>query len=202
MSKIRKVTLGDRKGIIAISSKIWDGQDYIPNVFEDWVTDKNRKFVCLTNNGEIRGFASMRIMPDESVWFEGLRVAPEWRGRGYGKELTEYLVEKVKRNRGIIRLSTYFKNYESLHIVKKYGFEIVARYNLLEKEVSYNGVEIKKNDIDLTGVNLIPLDWVFYRNNRNNFGVFLKRIIKRLRNYHTFKINTTTSFLIFPFESF
>ena len=170
MIKIRKIGIEDKEKIIAISSKIWEGEDYIDSVFDDWISDDKREFVCIADGESIYGFASMKILPDDTVWFEGLRVDPDARGRGYGSKLTEYLIERVKGRGGIIRLSTYFKNYESLHIVSKYGFQKIKGYNFLEKETSPVGINFTEKRIDLSGVDFIPIDWVFYANNTKNLS--------------------------------
>lgn len=179
MIKIRKIKSADKERVLTISSKIWDGEDYIDSVFDNWVSDKKREFVCLTDGEVMYGFASMKIMPDGSIWFEGLRVDPDVRGRGYGKKITEYLVDKVREKGGIIRLSTYFKNYESLHIVQKYGFQKIKGYNLLEKETSPVGEKFNKKKVGVLDVDFIPIDWVFYKNNTKNFA-YTEQIVFKL----------------------
>ncbi len=170
MIKIRKIKESDKKIITEISSQIWDGEDYIPAVFNKWIKDKNRDFICLSEGGTIHGFASMRIMPDGTVWFEGLRVAQNARGKGYGEKMTEHLIEEASKEKRTIRLSTYFKNYESLHIVKKHGFKKIRGYCLVEKEVQPVKARRKSIPLDLEGVDYLPIDWVFYENNQANLN--------------------------------
>ncbi|MCK4545324.1 GNAT family N-acetyltransferase [candidate division WOR-3 bacterium] len=169
MIKIRKIKQSDKERILQISSKIWEGGDYIPDVFDEWIERKDKIFVCIEDNHIVQGMANITIMPDGVLWFEGLRVDVDARRRGYGDMLNKYLIDEAKKRGRIIRLSTYFHNYESIHIIEKSGFKKIKCYLLVEKSVINTNVEyneLKHPAID--DIDFVPINWTFYENNRMN----------------------------------
>jgi len=42
--KIRKITLKDKPRMLEIVKNIWEGNDYMPLVFDSWVKDKKGEF--------------------------------------------------------------------------------------------------------------------------------------------------------------
>ena len=38
-AEIKRVLASDREDILEISRHIWEGHDYLPSVFDDWVKD-------------------------------------------------------------------------------------------------------------------------------------------------------------------
>jgi RimJ/RimL family protein N-acetyltransferase len=124
--EIRRVVPGDREEVIRISNQIWEGDDYIPVVFDSWVDERKGEFVALLYDGRIIGFLKLTYLTDTDLWLEGLRKDPKTELKGVGKRLNKYILKRLKGDESIrsIRFSTYIDNIESRHITEKAGFKI------------------------------------------------------------------------------
>ncbi|MBN2790566.1 MAG: GNAT family N-acetyltransferase [Candidatus Delongbacteria bacterium] len=132
MMKIKKMTLKDRKRVIDITKNIWDGDDYLPLVFDKWVKDKKGEFVgAIDEKGKLVGFEKLTMVSENDAWIEGLRKDLKSGVKGVGKFLSNYFIEKLKNDKKIktIRFSTYFRNVESIGLFQKIGFKVLERRN-------------------------------------------------------------------------
>jgi N-acetylglutamate synthase-like GNAT family acetyltransferase len=130
--KIRKLRSSDRDDVMEISRHIWEGHDYLPGVFESWLNDTNSHFYGVEVNGRVVAVANIRLLESgRTGWMEGLRVHPDYRGKGYANEMTHFLVRKAE-DLGIERLryTTGDNNAASLRLASMAGFQ-----KLLEKAV-------------------------------------------------------------------
>ncbi len=130
--EIRPANQGDREAVAAISAQIWDGDGYVPRVFDKWVADTMGEFSLVCVDGQVAGFGKLTMLSAEDAWLEGLRMGKGHRGLGLAKSLTKYYVN-ICRERGVnsLRLSTFVENHESLHIIETHGFQRVASFKLL-----------------------------------------------------------------------
>lgn len=134
---IRTARLADRERILAISSHIWEGDDFVPRVIDEWLLMRNSEVAVADLNGSVIAFARTHTLAPGYVWLEGIRTDPAEQGHGAGKALTEYFIEKATREGAQrIGLSTYVENYASIHIVERYGFERQASFILAEASLS------------------------------------------------------------------
>lgn len=130
--EIRPAGQGDREAVVAVSAQIWDGDDYVPKVFDKWVADAVGEFSLVCVDGQLAGFGKLTMLNKEDAWLEGLRMGRAHRGLGLAKSLTKYYVN-ICRERGVrsLRLSTFVENHESLHIIETHGFQRIASFKLL-----------------------------------------------------------------------
>lgn len=130
---IRAAELKDRDRIIEISSKIWGGHDYIPEVVDYWLAGNNGILWVAEQEGVVKGYSRMTYLRPNTSWMEGIRVDTEARGLGIGKALTAFQIQKsFEEGFEHCELSSYIENYESLSIVEKYGFKRVAAFKIFE----------------------------------------------------------------------
>lgn len=129
---IRRVHPHDKEAVIDIASRIWDGEDYIAEVFHEWVADSEGEFAAVCVDGKIAGFGKLTMLGPGKAWLEGLRVDVNMRGLGLGKKLTEYFLSRCRElNCSAIRMATYVENVESIHILQKYNFVRIAEFLVL-----------------------------------------------------------------------
>lgn len=134
--KFRRATIHDKERVLDICKHIWEGDDYIPNIYDHWVTDEAGEFTLIEEDGKISGLGKLTLLEPEIGWLEGLRVAPEARSKGYAKELTKYYMQKGKElGFRQLRLSTYHRNYASIHVIENYGFKRVADFYITDQVV-------------------------------------------------------------------
>lgn len=130
---IRKARLSDRDRLSEISSKIWDGYDYIPNIFDKWVSDDKGEFTVIEADSKVMGCAKLTELREGQLWLEGIRVDQSEGGKGYGKLLSEYQLELAKKlGYDTLELGTFIENKASISIIEKRGFEKVCDFKFLE----------------------------------------------------------------------
>lgn len=171
MFRIRPARNEDKPALLEISDLTWDGGDYLSDVMGRWLDEGD--FYVAVVDGKVIGTAKISFHPDGVCWLEGLRVHPDYRHLGYGKKLAVYVQNKANvyletgKSR-IIELSTYYHNYESIHIAEETGFEIVAQFFILERQAD-SGVLIPEysdldyNDLERYGP-FIPVGWEIMHN--------------------------------------
>jgi len=131
---VREAGWKDKEEILAISQKIWEGEDYVPVVLEGWLSQGGLLVAELS--GKVVGFAKVTELSPGEFWFEGLRVDPAHQGKGVAKALAQAQLEwTLSRQPKTIRLATVETNEPSLHIAQNLGFREVARFFYLEAEV-------------------------------------------------------------------
>lgn len=134
MIEIRPAEQADKSRIEEISSKIWDGDDYVPLVFDKWVAQENGEFSVVTVDGVVAGCTKITELPHDVLWLEGIRVDTDYRGKGLGREMAKYQIQRSKEmGYSRLELSTFVENYESIAIIEKNGFERVASFKILMK---------------------------------------------------------------------
>lgn len=123
MENVRLLGESDRDDILEIARHIWDGHDYLPYSFESWIRDENSHTVGIEQDGHIIALANLRVIEGgKTGWMEGLRVHPDYRGRGLAKVLTNHVVLKaIELELKRIRYTTATDNLESLHLGESVG---------------------------------------------------------------------------------
>jgi len=105
--------------------------DYLPEVLHEWVeTDgpTQRTFV-LDAGDELAGICQGVLLTDHEAWAQGMRVNPDYRGRGVSSELT-YAVFDWARERGatVCRNLVFSWNTGGLGQSRATGFQPLAEF--------------------------------------------------------------------------
>jgi ribosomal protein S18 acetylase RimI-like enzyme len=133
--ELRPAIASDRRRVCEISSQIWNGDDYVPELFDQWLRDASGEFVVALLDGELIGFAHRTWLYPGHAWFEGIRTDPQHRGKGAGRAITAHLIEAAGRDgANAISLSTHIDNRPAIHIIESHGFRRVASFSYLEKQ--------------------------------------------------------------------
>ncbi|WP_135828904.1 GNAT family N-acetyltransferase [Halorussus halobius] len=102
--RVRAARHDDYDAVAAFTRGTWPGRDstdYIPRVYHDWIDgDEGRKRTVVAEvDGEVAGLAQAVLLSDWEAWNQGMRVHPDYRGRGVSVAVTEDLFEWA-RERG------------------------------------------------------------------------------------------------------
>jgi N-acetylglutamate synthase-like GNAT family acetyltransferase len=136
MLNFRAARNSDKDRVIEISSKVWNGHDYVPKVYEKWMGDNKGEFTIAEKDGEIIGFARYSKVNDSEIWLEGIRMDEKYRNNGFATELTEYYIEKARNeNAKVLRLSSYIGSVESMRISEKTGFKKDGCFSYCYKDI-------------------------------------------------------------------
>ena len=104
---IRPVRPADRQRILEITKDVWDGRDYLPKVFDHWVSDAGAAFEAAEVDGVVVGVQRLRPYAPGLMWYEGLRVATDHRRQGIARAMLGAAIEEAReQNFRVMRLAT------------------------------------------------------------------------------------------------
>lgn len=140
MIEYRKLTHEDYFDVVDICKDIWDGTDYLPELFHKWVDDKGVFLGAVdTDTNKVIGTDKYSVLYDGTGWLEGLRTHKDYRGKGIGKELAFRVFQKalsdlegkcIKK----IAFSTHISAVESIGMMKQLGFKLEQEYIFIQKQ--------------------------------------------------------------------
>ncbi len=157
MIEYRKLTHEDYNDIVDMCKDIWEGTDYLPEIFHKWVDDKGLFLAAVdTDTNKVIGADKYSVLHDGTGWLEGLRTHKDYRGRGIGKELAGRLLREAlddlkqgKINK--IAFSTHISSVESIGMMKKLGFRLEQEYIFVQKEYADADPALSSSDFTVEG---------------------------------------------------
>jgi GNAT superfamily N-acetyltransferase len=118
---LRPVRPADRDRVAELTVDVFDGHDYIPRVFDDWVSDASAAFQAVEVDGVVVGLQRLRPYAPGLVWYEGLRVASSHRRQGIARTmLGSAIAEAREQGFSEVRLAT--ANEEAIRLFETAGF--------------------------------------------------------------------------------
>jgi GNAT superfamily N-acetyltransferase len=126
---LRPATPADTLGMLVVTRTIWDGHDYVPGEWESWLADPVGTVVVAEHQQRVVGLARVtRLCPSE-WWLQGLRVDPEFQGRGIARRLhLSILAWWEAHGDGVLRLTTYQPAVK--HLCAQTGFNLAGEYSI------------------------------------------------------------------------
>jgi RimJ/RimL family protein N-acetyltransferase len=181
---IKRLEKADQFRVKEIVETIWEGDDYIPRVFEKWVHDPSCYFMGLWKGGRLIGVDNLRLFSRKVGWMEGMRIDPAFQGRGYGKELGGEMLKLAERL-GLEKLyfATYFDNTASIKMNEAFGFKRIAVFTNLEREICEStscSINLLESDEIPEIDDHISEDWMFIPKEVLNKRRFLNNPVKLL----------------------
>src|SRR5688500_4817737 len=125
--RVRDVRPGDRAEILDMTAHTWAFGDYIEWVFDDWLAATTRRLLTAVHidSGRLAAIDKLTFLSPQEAWFEGLRVAPDFRGQGLAARLQSYMIGEVRRAEArTIRLLTSLSNAPVQRIAYRDGFAL------------------------------------------------------------------------------
>ena len=111
----------DHADIAEFCKGIWEGGDYVPDVWPHWYNDPNGVLVTAEYNGHAIGCAKLSLIDEGQWWLEGVRVDPQYQGLKVGSKMHYYLTDWwVEHGNGTLRLLT--ENPAMVHLCEKTGY--------------------------------------------------------------------------------
>lgn len=121
---IRPMRAADKPAIVAIASRTWEGSDYLPWVFDDWLADRDGEFVAVELGGRVVGCAKLTFLTPVDAWLEGLRKDPDVAQGGLAYAVDRYFLRRLAFRPGLasVRFATYILNERSIAASERLGF--------------------------------------------------------------------------------
>ncbi|MDY6775029.1 MAG: GNAT family N-acetyltransferase [Halobacteria archaeon] len=122
---IRDARPEDREDVLGFASETWDGWDYIPEVWEDWLEEGD--LLVGDVEGTVVGVIHLVGVSEDEAWIEGLRVDPDYRREGVATRLVEAAEERAREGgRQVIRCMVFGSNSVGHELFEDLGFGHVA----------------------------------------------------------------------------
>lgn len=126
---VRPARPEDRSDVLAICARIWEGRDYIPEVWDDWLADPYGQLTVVERKGRVVALGKLSRIADDEWWLEGLRVDPDFRHLGVARRLqAQQIVVAEQVGRGVLRLGTASYNRPVHRNAARDGFRRVAEF--------------------------------------------------------------------------
>lgn len=140
----QKLTSDHKARVVEMVKDIWEGDDYLPAIYDKWVSDESGEFIGAFYEGELVGLGKLSFYALGYAWLEGLRADPNAKIRGIATALNGYFINRIQDYKPIyaIEFNTYYANFASIHCAEKHSFKKVATY-------SYKTLDLSESRIDL-----------------------------------------------------
>ena len=121
--EIRPVRPEDRRRVEEIARGVWDGHDYLPEVFDDWLADPASAFLAAELDGTVVGLQRTRPLAPGLAWYEGLRVDAAYRRRGIARAMLRAAIEEA-RGQGYRELRLRSGGEDAAALFESEGFQL------------------------------------------------------------------------------
>ncbi|KAG9341625.1 hypothetical protein JZ751_018687 [Albula glossodonta] len=136
--------------IMAMSQDIYGGLDYLPTRYQAWLQESNRTVILARKQGKVIALESVCVIDDgETALVEGLRVAPQERGKGVAGVLLRFCAQLVKSKYPDIKVTRLTRD-------DKLGPKDFQKYRLITKQVGILLVRFRAEDLKLRLAELGP----------------------------------------------
>jgi len=119
---LRPARPADRDRIVEITGDVWGSRDYIPKVFDRWVSDAGAAFQAAEIEGVVVGLQRLRPYAPGLIWYEGLRVASEHRRQGVARAMLAAAIEEA-REQGFREMRLATRDRPAVSLFESAGFE-------------------------------------------------------------------------------
>ena len=121
---LRPMRTADKPAMLGIASRTWEGSDYLPFVFDDWLADGDGEFVAALLADRVVGCGKLTFLTPVDAWLEGLRKDPEVSEGGLAEAVTRHFLRRLAGRPGLrsVRFSTYVLNERSIAVNERLGF--------------------------------------------------------------------------------
>jgi RimJ/RimL family protein N-acetyltransferase len=121
--RIRNALEVDKSYVLEFCKNTFAWGDYIADVWEGWKS-KGRLYV-LEEEGKVVGVYNLAIS-EKQAWIEGMRVHPQYRRRGLGKNMLDHAQSTAPSK--TMRLIIESENYPSIRLVESMGYRLEDKW--------------------------------------------------------------------------
>ena len=126
---LRDAVAADKEPILEFCHQTWDWGDYIEFVWDEWFNDPRGGLRVGEVSGRPVGVNKLTMLTPQEGWMEGMRLHPDYRGRGYAHQFMADMVQLAEaKGAAVIRLATGSNNVPIQTVAKKLGLRKVAAF--------------------------------------------------------------------------
>ena len=106
--EIRPARQDDHDAVAAFTRDTWEGGDYIPDAYPDWIEGDDKRTLVADAGDAIAGLGQVVLLSEHEAWGQGLRVNPEFRGHGVSREITYSLFDWAREQGAAVARNMVF----------------------------------------------------------------------------------------------
>ena len=150
--KIRPYHPDDYRDILEISKHIWEGNDYLPKLINEFHNSPYCKPYVVEEDGRVVSIVNMNMYSSDFAWLEAMRTHPDYRNRGIATKLNQFLLQEAKINSiKEVWLSTSQANEATSKMLLNTGFEEITLLKLWHN-IKDNEHDLEKNNGLVEGI--------------------------------------------------
>ena len=138
----------DYQEIVKLSEGIYEGHDYLPLKFNDWLQRENLHIVLAYSGSQVVGLQAYFIADEGRTFIRRAeRIHPNFRGQGLIRPIREFIAKHAKSHYPCVqrgRFTTYYENVNCTDQTKWLYESKVAAFNV-DKEKCTQITEGKMN---------------------------------------------------------
>ncbi len=135
--QMRQATLDDRQALISILETDIGEEEDASALVDEAYQDTSQQIYLATLAGKPLGCLRL-IYQDESIGIYGFLVRPEYRGKGYGRQMLEFIIRKLY-DEGVgtrrIMLEVETTNHNAIGLYESCGFHITTTYDYFNRDM-------------------------------------------------------------------
>jgi len=130
---VRPARPADKDPLMSFIKDNWEGHDYIPQMWDEWLEDKEGRVFVVEADRVPVGMSRVKFLEDGSAWLEGARVHPGFRGRGLATMLGSSAMRfAMDRGVKVFRLDSRSTNRTAHRQIARMNFKELSRVNVYE----------------------------------------------------------------------
>ena len=136
-TKFRVATVHDKDYVLNFCKNSFSWGDYIDRVWDIWIGEPNSIFlvdiVVNENNIEIPiAIAHGFLMPEKTVWVEGIRVDPKFRSQKLATNMSLSILDYARKKGDLYSSAIVSINNEaSKGLMEKLGFKVISKWSYI-----------------------------------------------------------------------
>lgn len=144
-------TEDDFDDIMAMSQDIYGGLDYLPTRYTSWLQETNRTVILARKHGKVIALESVCVIDDgETMLVEGLRVAPQERGKGVAGVLLRFCSELVKLKYPEVKVTRLTRD-DQLGPKDFQKYRIITKQGILLVRFKAEDLKLRLSELDIGG---------------------------------------------------
>lgn len=135
--RFRLATSQDKEYVLNFCKNTFSWGDYIDRVWDIWISEPNSILLVAEIENRIKekkpiAIAHGILIPEKTIWIEGIRVNQEYRKQKLATNLINHIVEYGRKREAVYSAAIVSVNNEASKIVmKKSGFEVISKWSYI-----------------------------------------------------------------------
>ncbi len=136
-TKFRVATVHDKDYVLNFCKNTFNWGDYIDRVWDIWIVEPNSIFLVavVVNENNIEkpiAIAHGILMPEKTVWLEGIRVDPKYRSQKLATNMSLYILDYARKKGALYSSAIVSINNEaSKGLMEKLGFKVISKWSYI-----------------------------------------------------------------------